>query len=83
MESMADEIVEIIDDGRNDWMTRNIRGRLVTLPNREITERSKLRMEGRKWLLSKLARGRYGEQKESKPEGDEGAVKIIGGLPES
>jgi hypothetical protein len=83
LEAMADEMQEIADHARNDWMTRNFRGVTSVVPNREVIDRSKLRVETRKWLLSKLARGRFGEPREGKPEGDEGAVIIKGGLPES
>jgi hypothetical protein len=58
---MSDEIVEIIDDGRNDWMERRARdGGLVTVPNPESVARSRLRYEGRTWLLKNRLPKQYG-----------------------
>jgi hypothetical protein len=54
----SDEIVEIADDSADD--TIEVRGRLVT--NHEVVNRSRLRIDTRKWLLSKLKPERYGEQ---------------------
>ncbi len=52
----ADELLDIADDGSNDWMERtdpdgNIIGFVV---NGEAVSRSKLRVDSRKWLLSKM-----------------------------
>lgn len=58
LDAMADELFDISDDGRNDWM--EVRGYMVE--NREVTNRSKLRVDTRKWYLSKLAPKRYGEK---------------------
>lgn len=43
-EAMLEDILDISDDGTNDWMT--IQGKRVT--NREAIERSKLRVDTRK-----------------------------------
>lgn len=51
----ADEIIEIAEDGSNDWIERETRsGRIVKDVDREHVSRSNLRLEARKWLLSKL-----------------------------
>lgn len=52
----ADELLDIADDGSNDWMERcdpdgNVIGYSV---NGEAVSRSKLRVDSRKWLLSKM-----------------------------
>lgn len=60
----SDEINEIADDGRNDYMEkldRNGRGVGYVL-NGEHVQRSKLRIESRKWLLSKLASKKFGDR---------------------
>jgi hypothetical protein len=69
---MADDILEIADDGRNDWMEiiskdgDSVGWRV----NGEAVQRSKLRVESRKWLMSKMLPKKYGSVK---PEsGDEG-----------
>lgn len=54
--SMFDEIVEISDDGRNDWVERrDAEGNVVGYAlNGEHVQRSKLRIEVRKWVLGKM-----------------------------
>ncbi|HEF4835470.1 TPA: terminase small subunit protein [Burkholderia vietnamiensis] len=61
-EGMADEILEIADDGRNDWMEiQNRDGDNVGWRvNGEAVQRSRLRIDARKWLLSKLLPKKYG-----------------------
>jgi len=62
MDIWAEEVVEISEDGTNDWMEREIaNGRVVTVTNAEATARSKLRVDSRKWLLSKLRPETYGD----------------------
>jgi len=56
--SMADELLEIADDGTNDWMERN--GDEVQ--NGEAMARSRLRVDTRKWMLSKMLPKIYGEK---------------------
>ena len=63
-ESMADELLEISDDGMNDWMERrNADGECVgyTL-NGEAVQRSKLRVDTRKWIASRLLPKKYGDR---------------------
>jgi hypothetical protein len=60
---MSDEILEIIDDGRNDWMERRARdGGFETVPNPESVPRSRLRLDGRTWLLKNRLPKFYGHQ---------------------
>lgn len=62
-EALADEIMDIADDGRNDYMARldkegNETGYMV---NGEAIARSRLRVDSRKWVASKLLPKKYGE----------------------
>lgn len=69
---MAEEILEIADDGTNDWMERKAStggGRSdaageaeEVVPNHEHINRSKLRVDARKWLMSKMAPKKYGDK---------------------
>jgi hypothetical protein len=59
---MADELFEIVDDGRNDWMTVKRGDEEVEVVNREAVERSKLRFQARQWLLSKALPKIYGDK---------------------
>lgn len=61
---LFDDVLDIADDGTNDWMQRaNADGTLgdVVL-NGEHVQRSKLRVDARKWMAGKLAPKKYGER---------------------
>jgi hypothetical protein len=60
---IGEETFEIVDDGRNDWIeaeTKN--GDPYVKLNDEAIQRSKLRLDQRKWWLSKLAPKKYGDR---------------------
>ncbi len=59
---MADEILDIADDGTNDWMTVKMGGKDVDIPNNEVLQRSKLRVDTRKFLMAKMKPKKYGEK---------------------
>jgi hypothetical protein len=62
---MAAEMIEIADDGKNDWMDREIsKGRVITVPDHELVQRSRLRIDTRKWILAKLLPKVYGDRAE-------------------
>lgn len=63
IEHWADEIVEIADDGTNDWIERaNPDGSSYDVVHTEHINRSRLRVDTRKWLMSKLAAKKYGDK---------------------
>ena len=67
-EHMADEILDIVDDGSNDWMERKRPdGSTEMVLNSEHIQRSKLRTDARKWLLSKMLPKKYGDRQEIEP----------------
>jgi hypothetical protein len=61
-----EELLEIADDARNDWQEReNARtGATFVALNEEAISRSKLRVETRKWLMSKHRPKKYGDKVE-------------------
>jgi hypothetical protein len=61
-EFWAEEMVEIADDGRNDWMTRTYGDTEVDVPNPEVGKRSQIRIETRKWLMGKSQPKKYGDK---------------------
>jgi len=72
---MADEIVEIADDGSNDWM-ENKHGEEVL--DGEHVQRSKLRVDTRKWLLSKALPKIFGDKLAlTDPEGGKLTVQLV------
>jgi hypothetical protein len=54
-EIRSDEMYAIADDGKNDWMESNDPDNPGYKLNGEHVQRSKLRVDLRKWELSKLA----------------------------
>lgn len=63
-DAMAEDILDIADDGTNDWMERtdsegNNTGWQI---NGEHIQRSRLRVESRKWLMSKMKPKKYGDK---------------------
>lgn len=60
--AMADEIMEISDDGTNDWMERNGEDNEGWRENGEALGRSRLRVDTRKWMLGKVLPKIYGEK---------------------
>lgn len=63
-EAMADEILRIADDGSNDFMTVVKGDQSYEMENKEVTNRSRLRVDTRKWLMSKLLPKKYGDRLE-------------------
>ena len=63
-EYIADEILDIADNGDNDWMERLGRAgqSLGWQTNGEALGRSSIRIEARKWLLGKLKPKKYGRK---------------------
>jgi hypothetical protein len=82
-ETLADEILEIADDGLNDWMEKqNKDGQAVGwMVNQEAIMRSRLRVESRKWIASKLKPKRYGEKVSQEISGEGGGPIVLGWMP--
>ncbi len=68
---LAEEILEIADDGSNDFMTITKGDESYEVENKEVTARSRLRVESRKWLASKLKPKKYSERMEHTGAGGE------------
>ena len=59
----AEEILEIADDGSNDWMERqNKDGSTYEVENHEVLNRSRLRVDTRKWLMARMSPKKYGDK---------------------
>lgn len=63
-DAIVDEILEIADDGRNDWMEVNGKDEEAVgyVLNGEHVQRSKVRIDTRKWLAAKLSPKKYGDR---------------------
>lgn len=62
MESFADEILDISDNGTNDYMSNNDPENPGYKFNGEHYQRARLRVDTRKWLMSKMAPKKYGDK---------------------
>jgi hypothetical protein len=62
IESIVDEIIDIADDNSKDMMMISNNGEERRVVNTEHINRSRLRIDTRKWLASKLAPKIYGEK---------------------
>lgn len=64
-DAIFDEILDISDDGRNDYMeSSDDEGGIAYKLNGEHIQRSRLRVDARKWMAGKLRPKKYGEKLE-------------------
>ena len=75
-EYFLEEIIEISDDGSNDTITKDGKECI----NSEWVQRSRLRVDSRKWAMSKMAPKRFGESKTIK--GDKENPLVMQGIPD-
>lgn len=77
-DALVDEILEIADDASNDWMARNVKeGQAPGYDlNGEHVQRSRLRVDSRKWFASKVAPKKYGEKLQAELSGPDGAPLV-------
>lgn len=62
-DAIFDEILDIADDAQNDWMMRNRGGEDECYQlNGEHIQRSRLRIDARKWMAGKLRPKVYGDK---------------------
>lgn len=79
-DALFDELLEIADDGSNDWMERKNKDdqSLGWVENGEALRRSALRIEARKWMASKLLPKKYGDRTQMEVSGaDGGALQVV------
>ena len=62
-EALLDEMFDIVDDSKNDVMEMDLGDGIInTRTNNEVIQRSRLRYDARKWLISKLNPKKYGDK---------------------
>ena len=73
-DALFDEILEIADDGSNDWMERKGPDGLSLgwRENGEALRRSALRVEARKWMAGKLQPKKYSDKQQVELTGKDG-----------
>lgn len=69
---LADETLAIADDATNDFMDKEVGddGETVRVLDHEHVQRSKLRVDTRKWYVSKVAAKKYGDKLDLTSGGD-------------
>lgn len=80
-ENMFDEILDIADDGSNDFMTVKRGKEEIEVEDREVTNRSKLRVESRKWYLSKVLPKKFGDKLDLTSGGEKLPTPILNAIP--
>ena len=69
---------EIADDGTNDWMERQTRGgEMKVVGAHEHIDRSRLRVDTRKWALARMSPKKYGDQVAMPPPGSGESLRPI------
>jgi len=76
-ELLADEIFDIADDSQNDWMERQTENGNYTVLNAEAIGRSRLRVDSRKWYLSKVLPKKFGERNTTELTGPGGSALAV------
>lgn len=78
VECMREDILDIADNGTNDWMTKyNSKGDAIGLiVDKEAIQRSKLRVDARQWHMSKVNPKKYGITPDSDDKNDDNEITI-------
>lgn len=71
---LAEEIIEIADDSSND----TVMGEYGPMENKEWINRSRLRVEARKWVAAKLKPHKYSDRLDLNHSGEVGIKQITG-----
>ncbi len=72
MDTWAEEIVEIADDGKADTYSLDVGGVEIEKVDYDVIQRSKLRVDTRKWLMAKLNSRKYGDKLAAEVTGKDG-----------
>ncbi len=79
-EAMAEDILDIADDGSNDLMTIQKGDYEYEIENKEVTNRSRLRVDTRKWIMAKMKPKKYGDKLDLSNNGKDFPTPIYGGV---
>lgn len=86
-DAMAEEILDISDDGTNDWIEKELIDKktgevydTIEVFNHEHVQRSKLRVDTRKFLMAKMKPKKYGEKLDLTSDGEKLATLPITGM---
>lgn len=71
-DAFAEEMLDIADEASNDWMEVHDKDNVGYRFNGEHVNRSRLRVDTRKWIASKLKPKKYGERVQAELTGKDG-----------
>ena len=71
-DTLFDDMLDIADDARNDWMERRGEEDAGWVANGEHIQRSRLRIDSRKWMAGKLKPKVYGDKQAVEMSGPDG-----------
>ena len=69
-DALVEEMLDIADDGTNDWMEKHGKDDAGWIENGEHIQRSRVRIDTRKWIASKLKPKKYGEKLDLTSQGE-------------
>ena len=76
-DSMVDDMQDIADDARNDWMTNNDPDNPGFRFMGENVNRSRLRVDTRKWIAARLKAKKYGDKIQQEHSGEVTVRRLI------
>lgn len=80
-EAMAEDILDIADDGTNDWVEDERKdGSTYWRADNDVIQRSRLRVDTRKWLMAKMKPKKYGDKLDMTTNGKDLPTPLLSGL---
>lgn len=77
-DAMAEDILDIADNGTNDWTERQVGdGEVIEVVNHDHIQRSRLRVDARKWLMARMAPKKYGDKVTQEISGPNGGPVVL------
>jgi hypothetical protein len=81
-DTLADELIDIADDSANDYYDKSVGdGATQRVVDAEHINRSRLRVDTRKWIASKLKPKKYGEKLSTELTGADGGPIVVKATP--
>ena len=80
-DAMAEDILDIADSSSNDWMEVHDKENVGYRLNGDAINRSRLRVDTRKWIASKLKPKRYGDKVQTELTGANGGPVEVAEVP--
>lgn len=77
--ALGEDLLDIADDGHNDWMQKRYGEDVSWITNGEALQRSRLRVDTRKWIMSKMRPQKYGDKLDVTSDGKQLPTPIYGG----